>query len=270
MLRCITYYFNPNNSDKIKQDFLEFKSNFNAPLVVVEVAFEDQSFWIDDSIRIDANHSNRIWQGHRLINIALQLLPDNVDKVAWVPPNIVFNNLKWLRDATETLDFFPVTQLFSTVDEHNYGYVNKAKNNSDYDLSVNNKAVRIGRCDLGWAAKREKLPNGIFDCGIEGSCDIYQVLSWQGAWNNDFFYRLSAEVRLEMLKMTANDFLEIKNNLSRIDGNITTLSEQRENNYKILNQHHFDVSKDIHLDANSLWQWASDKPELHKDISDVL
>ena len=72
MLRCITYYFNPNNSEKIRQDFQDFKNNFNAPLTVVEVAFEDQTFWIEDSIRIEANNNNRMWQGHRLINIGLQ------------------------------------------------------------------------------------------------------------------------------------------------------------------------------------------------------
>ena len=54
MLRCISYYFNPNNSEKIRQDFKNFKDNFNGPLIVAEVAFEDQSFWIDDSIRIQA------------------------------------------------------------------------------------------------------------------------------------------------------------------------------------------------------------------------
>jgi hypothetical protein len=270
MLRCITYYFNPNNSEKIRQDFQEFKNNFNAPLTVVEVAFQDQTFWIDDSIRIAANDSNRMWQGHRLINIGLQLLPNSVDKVAWVSPNIILENLKWSRDASEALDFFPVTQLFATVDTDNLGYVIKSKQHSDYDLKTNNKAVRIGRYDLGWAARRDVLPNGIFDFAIDGSCDIYQLLSWQGTWDNEYFMRLDPEVRMDIMQKTMEDFIVVKNNIGFIDGNINTLSAASIDNYKILNKHKFNIEQDIQLDENSLWQWTSDKTDLHKDIADIL
>ncbi len=270
MLRCISYYFNPNNSDKVRQDFQEFKDNFNAPLIVVEVAFADQYFWIDDSIRISANDSNRMWQGHRLINIGLQMLPGNVDKVAWVHPNVILDNLTWSRDTSEILDFFPVTQLFSTVDTDNLGYVIKSKQHSDYDLKTNNKAVRIGRYDLGWAAKRDVLPNGIFDFSIEGSCDIYQLLSWQGTWDNEYFMRLKPEVRINMMQKTMEDFTTIKNNIGFIDGNIDTLHAPRIDNYKILNKHNFNIEQDIQLDENGLWQWSSDKTELHNEIKDIL
>tara|TARA_Y100000004_G_scaffold153629_1_gene177461 strand:+ start:2200 stop:3012 length:813 start_codon:yes stop_codon:yes gene_type:complete len=270
MLRCISYYFNPNNSEKIRQDFKNFKDNFNGPLIVAEVAFEDQSFWIDDSIRIQANDSNRMWQGHRLINIALQSLPTNIDKVAWVNPNIIMENFAWARNTSELLDFFPVTQLCSYVDNDNLAYVIKSKQHADYDIKVNNQAERIGRYDVGWAAQRSQLPQGVFDFGIEGSCDIYQLLSWQGAWDNRYFMRLDPEVRMQIMQKTMDDFMVVKNNIGFIDGNINTLSESRTNHYDILNQHNFNIEQDIQLDENGLWQWASDKTDFHKDIADIL
>jgi hypothetical protein len=270
MLRSISYYFNPNNSEKIRQDFQDFKDSFNAPLTIVEVAFEDQTFWIQDSIRIQANDTHRMWQGHRLINIALQELPTTVDKVAWIHPNVIFENLRWTRETSELLDYFPVVQPFSHVDTNNLGYVIKARQHSDYDIKQNNQSPRIGVYDIGWAANRKDLPQGIFDFAIDGSCDIYQLLSWQGSWDNDYFLRLNPAVRMQIMNKTLDDFIVIKNDLGFAEGNVNRLSEPKTDRYDILNKYNFNIENNIQIDVNGLWQWSDDNEDFHQEIASIL
>jgi len=115
MLRCVTCYFNVNNSDRVKNNFIEFRNNFNAPLTVVELAFDDQPFWIDDSIQIRGDSSHLMWQKERLLNIGIQSLPPNVDKVAWVDADIIFEDLGWFKKLEERLDYVPFCQVFKKV-----------------------------------------------------------------------------------------------------------------------------------------------------------
>ena len=38
----------------------------------------------------------------------------------------------------------------------------------------------------------------------------------------------------------------------------------------ILRQHHFDPSVDLRLNEHGVWEWASDKPELHQAVSEYF
>ena len=71
MLHCISSYFNPTNSKKIKENYLTFRKNLKVPLTTVELAFNDQPFFISDSIKIRGDTNNIMWQKERLLNIAI-------------------------------------------------------------------------------------------------------------------------------------------------------------------------------------------------------
>ncbi len=271
MLRCISYYFNPNNSDKVRQDFTEFKNNLNAPLTVVEVAFTNQDFWIDNSIRISANESNMLWQPQRLINIGIESLKSSVDQIAWLDPNIIFEDLSWYKKAAVALDEYPICQLFSHVNDQ-LGYLAKIKQAGEkYSLKNNPVISNIGRYDLAWAVRRDALPKGLYDFSIVGNNELHQIVTWQGAWNNSFCRDFHQDISLPLLAKAIDDFMVVRNKLNYLnDIKITTTSSQRLIYTHILNKHLFDISKDIELGSNGLWQWSSDKTELHKGIKDIL
>ena len=272
MLRCISYYFNPNNSDKVRQDFQEFKNNFNAPLTVVEVAFEGQTFWIDDSIGISANEDNMLWQAERLINIGLESLRPNVNQVAWIHPNVVFEDLSWYKQAVVSLDNYSICQLYSHVNNE-VGYLAKidASRDGQNDLKYNPDISNIGRYDLAWAARRDVLSKGLYDFSVVGNNALHQIITWQGAWNNQFCNDFHHKISLPLLTKDINTFFAVQNDLTYLKGiNITTTSNVRPIYTDILNRHLFDIQEDIELGANGLWQWASDKQDLHKEVKDIL
>ena len=285
MLRCVTCYFNVNNSDRVKNHFIEFRNNFNAPLTVVELAFDDQPFWIDDSIQIRGDSSHLMWQKERLLNIGIQSLPPNVDKVAWVDADIIFEDLGWFKKLEERLDYVPVCQVFNKVYENNsnndpvnndlgYAYKKTAK---DYTcLTEEYHCDNIGKTGLAWAARRDMIPEGINDFCIVGNADIYQLLAWEGAWQSHYYDILPPTYRMELLKSSFHEFLRIKGKIGCVMGTIRhlehgTLSNRRYiEKQQILNDHNFSVEEDIAIDENGLWKWNSDKPDLHAAVKDIF
>lgn len=287
MLRCITSYFNVNNSQRVKDNFIKFRQNFNAPLTVVELAFDDQPFWIDDAIQIRGNSSNLMWQKERLLNIALASLPPKVDQVAWIDADVIFQNKNWFKLAQDKLDRFPIIQLFSNVYETNTnndpvntgeGYVYKKYKNKQYDLSEipYNKKIDCGKFGLAWAANLSEIPEGLHDFSIVGASDIHQVIAWEGAWDNYHINLMPDKYRKEIISQSMSMFLRIKGNLSFIPGHIEhlqhgTLSNRNyEGNQVILRDYDFSIEEDIHIDINNLWQWKSDKPDLQKAVADIF
>ena len=269
MLRCITYYFNPKNSEKIRQDFINFKDSFNAPLTVVEAAYPGQSFWIEDSIRISADESNMLWQPERLINIGIQSLKNTVDQVAWFDPTIIFEDMSWYKKTQTALDSNIICQLFSDVNDEK-GYLAKAESPT-YDFRQTDIVSEPGRYDLAWAAKREYIPHGIYDFSVVGNNSLLQILTWQGAWNNAHCNTFVPEIAVPILTRPMQDFLLVKNHLFYLrNTKITTTSTARPVYTYILNDFLFNVDEDIQIGSNGLWQWASDKPGLHQEVKDIL
>jgi len=75
----------------------------------------------------------------------------------------------------------------------------------------------------------------------------------------------------------ANPFYKAtENKLSCIDGDVFSLWHGNINDRKYLPRHklladfNFNPNKDLSLTADDTWQWNSDKPELHKLISDYF
>ncbi|MBM4317211.1 MAG: hypothetical protein FJ116_06995, partial [Deltaproteobacteria bacterium] len=95
MLGIITCVFNPTNSRKIRDNYAQFRKNLNHPILTVELAFNDQPFFIEDAIQIRGTNENLMWQKERLLNIALESLPEQIDKIAWLDADIIFKNNSW-------------------------------------------------------------------------------------------------------------------------------------------------------------------------------
>lgn len=285
MLRCVTCYFNVNNSEKVRNNFIEFRKHFNAPLTVVELAFNDQPFWIEDAIQIRGDDSNMMWQKERLINIGIESLPSNVDKVAWIDADIIFEDLSWFKKTEERLDHVPVCQLFSKVYEENsnndpvnndFGYVFKKVKQGNNSLVEDYEPKDIGKTGLAWAANRSEIPDGINDFGIVGNSDIYQLLAWEGAWQSQYYDLLHPTHRKEVLDTSFFEFLRIKSKLGCVLGTIKHLEHGTMTNRRylekqqILYDHEFNLENDIAIGENGLWQWTSDKPQLHDDVKQIF
>lgn len=276
MLRCVTCYFNINNSTKVKENFIEFRKKFNAPLTIVELQFNDQPFWIEDAIQVRGDQSNLMWQKERLINIGIESLPSKVDKVAWIDGDIIFEDLNWFKNTENLLDKVPVTQLFQSVYELNT--TNDPVNNGfGYAYQkITMPSVQNAKYGLAWAANRSIIPNGINDFSIAGASDVYQALAWTGEWENEYYGLIGDKHRKELYEKGFGNFISTQGNIGYVKGNIQHLSHgslknrKYKHNQLILKNYDFSIEEDIHLDHNLLWQWRSDKPLLKEAIADIF
>ena len=113
-LWAITSYFNPAGFRRRLTNYRIFRQRLNVPLVTVELSFgpEFELSTDDADILIQLRGGDVMWQKERLLNVALQALPNSCEKVAWLDCDILFGNPAWPENASKALDQFAVVQLF--------------------------------------------------------------------------------------------------------------------------------------------------------------
>jgi len=215
MIKCICSYFNYLHDKKRKENYVKFRKHFKHDLLTVEVAQDKSEFFIDDSIQILAKKENLFWQKERCFNIALQSLPEKIDKIVWVDTDIIFHNENWLDDLDKILDDHPFAQPFERVVEldntynHNLNCFSYAK--LLYD-KIHNGTKIFGSTapGLSWGCRRSVLPDGYYDKHIVGSNDCMQIYAWIG----DIFNKKI----LEMPNSLILDFLEYYRQIENCTG----------------------------------------------------
>jgi len=278
MLHAVCCYFNPNSYAKLKENYKFFRKNFKYPLTTVELALDNQDFFIDDAIHIRGNNRHILWQKERLLNIAIESLPKKIDKIVWVDTDIIFENEKWFQETENNLENYPVIQPFEIVSEisndhnivtpheHGYGFA------KSFTENFIDKLDHWPKCGLSWAFRRECLPNGLYDKCVIGNGDALQLAAWMGNWDNYLIHLMSPKTRERFLLDRYQDYESVKANISYIRGNIIHLYHGNLENRQyfdrnwILIENAFDATTDISLDNNGLYQWSTDKPALHHNI----
>jgi hypothetical protein len=270
MLGLITCFFNPTHSKRLEDNYLQFRKHLKHPIVAVELAFDNQPFFIENAICLRGTEKNIMWQKERLLNIALESLPNQADKVAWLDADIIFENEKWFQETEQKLEIHPVVQLFEYVYEKpgNSEPVNqgigfgKYKSLNDLDTPWPQPWPKVG---IAWAARREVLSNGFFDKHILGSSDTYQLLSWLNAWDHEMIGRLNPYLRRQFLLWAWEGSQKVNGDIGFISGNIEHLPHGKLSDRKyyerdqILAEHAFDPERDVDLDNNKIFKWNSDK-----------
>jgi hypothetical protein len=115
-LWILTSYFNPHRYDTKRRNYQRFLDKIERAQLnwmVVECAFGNTPFELRRSPRVlQIRASDVMWQKERLLNIAIQRLPHDCEKVAWVDCDIIFENADWAIQTSELLDQVPVVQPF--------------------------------------------------------------------------------------------------------------------------------------------------------------
>src|SRR5579863_3245032 len=96
-LWAITCYFNPAGYRRRLANYRLFREHLIVPLVTIELAYEG-NFALDDEdaeILVRLRGKDILWQKERLLNIALNALPNSCRKVAWLDCDIIFGANDW-------------------------------------------------------------------------------------------------------------------------------------------------------------------------------
>lgn len=113
-LWAITSYFNPVGYRRRRENYRLFRERLAVPLATVELSF-DGRFELgpgDAEALLQIHAGDVMWQKERLLNLALRLLPDTCDKIAWLDCDVVFTRDDWVTLATRALDEVFLLHLF--------------------------------------------------------------------------------------------------------------------------------------------------------------
>lgn len=294
----IACYFNPQKYKNNLPNYRIFREGTRRqglPLLTVELAFGDDAFVLepgDADKLVQVRAKDIIGQKERLQNIAFQNLPDSCKKFAWLDADIIFENENWVSEACEKLETYPAIQLF----EYAIWLPKGTRNLPDPEPPIGkqlgmrqpshvfcilNKDINIyPHPGFAWAARREIFADiGFYDSLIMGSGDvvILDALCDQALNLKRVPYVYCRRDFLEDIEKWQNILrTRTRGQVSCIKGNILHLYhgslKNRRYDFRDDTMKHFDFDpqNDLKLNADQCFEWASDKPRLHKYMRDYF
>jgi hypothetical protein len=288
-LWIVTAYFNPAGFRSRRCNYDRFREPIQAagiPLVTVECALGDRPFELPPGPDVHQIRGRDImWQKERLLNVALAQLPDRCRKVAWLDADILFENADWAVLAAARLEDFPVVQLFdrairlprtaSSDTKHGDMYSGFAEvyARQPQRLLAGDFAAH-GHTGFAWAACREVLASrGLYDACIAGSGDHMMAHAFCGDWTSRCVDRIIGAANHHRRYFTAwcrAVYPRVRARVGFVPGAVFHLwhGEVGDRRYVDRNRDlagfRFDPAVDVRVGANGCWEWASDKPDLHR------
>lgn len=298
----ITSFFNSEKYKNKIENYLIFKQGIKKQglkIIVVECAFKDAPFELtsdDADILIQVRSNSVMWQKERLLNIALQKIPIDCDKIAWLDGDIIFLNNNWVEETSKLLEEYAVCQLFEHAfrlsEKESQAVKNYLGTNFDLDLylglnerirqdsgyesaiyhSLNNKLdIRFHNLGFAWAARREIFSEqGFYDKMILGSGDKIMKNSFSNyKLDQKFTNTLSKELLKDINIWSTAIFSRVKSNVYYTSGKLLHLYHGHSKNkfhqsrYLMIKKYNFKPKEDLKLNEDECFEWASDKKKLH-------
>ncbi len=296
-LWAVTSYWNSAGFARRLQNYRTFRENLDAPLLTVELSFSDEfELASPDADRlIQIKGGSVLWQKERLLNIAAQALPDSCEIVAWLDSDVLFGDRDWSTRASRALQNNKLVQLFDRVGALGKGERPVGARDTEVGELVEStlggaiagrevtsalrspKPWSLGQSanGLAWAARREFFDAAaLYDACILGSGDRALVCAALGVPEivRSALSLSSAHTRHYL--SWASRFSEwLDSRYACLAGTIFHLWHGRpekrriEDRYEGLLPYRFDPQRDIELDSNHVWRWATDKKAMHEYVS---
>ena len=292
-LWAVTCYFNPVGYKRRLENYRVFRRRLSIPLVTVELSFNG-AFQLcagDADILVQIDGQDVMWQKERLLNLALERVPNDCDKIAWLDCDVVFGSDDWAEQASRALDRHVVVHLFHerhNLPRHATGdgprswralaascsVVSRlaAGEASPEDLfSADAPLDRGSTAGLAWAARRDVLDrHGLYDACILGTGDRAILCAALGRL--DYGARstlMNDRWRRHYLEWARPYSESVKGRVASIPGQLFHLwhgdieDRQYGERHRRLQAFDFDPYNDIALDDGGTWRWNSDKKALH-------
>ncbi|MGH7787229.1 MAG: hypothetical protein ACRERC_10215 [Candidatus Binatia bacterium] len=297
---AITSYFNPAGYRSRLKNYRIFRQRLAVPLLAVELSCTPQ-FELgaaDADVLVQLRGDAILWQKERLLNLALQSLPDECETVAWLDCDVVLTRPDWPLVANQLLHTAPLVQLFharynlpaDTLPEqvaspaayaagHALGYTLAHRLAAPAVVGEPASASRAGvALGLAWAAPRRLLEtHGFYDAGVLGGGDRALACAAVGQFDGLRATWGANEAQSVHFAAWARPFhAAVRGNVAWVDGAIFHLWHGHRDDrryverYEKFRVYEFDPSRDIALDHGGCWRWNSDKPDMHRYVSDYF
>ena len=104
-LAIITPHWNPARFSRNAEVYRQWRPSLgNWPVTCVELVIGDQEPEIDGSMVIRGTEDHVLWQKERMINLAIERLPPEIQYVAWIDHDILIDDPDWLVKSISLID----------------------------------------------------------------------------------------------------------------------------------------------------------------------
>lgn len=293
-LWSITCYFNPCRYRTKRANFdvfMEGMKKAGANLLVVELAFGDEEFELEPGENIlQLRGGGVMWQKERLLNIAIEQLPADCTKVAWLDNDLIFDDPRWLERTSKALDDLMVVQPFSSCIRMVRGTQSYDGGGETYE-SFGHCFTRVpaqargsdfayhGHTGFAWAARRELLEEvGLYDPCLTGSGDHLMSHGFSGGMRRSpcmkrVIGNQTAYMR-HYLRWADRTRELVEGRLGYIPGTLLHLwhGDLADRRYTDMNNQFmtfdFDPDRHLALDENKLFVWSEEAPKRLQDWAD--
>jgi hypothetical protein len=283
-LWAITSYWNPMRYGRRRANYQVFRKHLSLPLLAIELAYgpEFELGVGDAEILLQLRARDVLWQKERLLNVALQRLPEACRTVVWIDCDVVFGATDWTQRTIALLERFKLVQPFSHLHWMRRDWEpGRAQPKTQLLWSVpfliasgTPPAACLGASQserspgYAWAADREFIEaHGLYDACIIGGGDIALARAAYGC----FDLAVSRQyLNRDHYRAWADPFYDaVRAQVAFVEGDLFHLwhgkPERRryQERHEGLDRFQFDPFRDIAIDQNGAWRWNSDKPEMH-------
>jgi hypothetical protein len=293
-LWAITAYFNPIRYQRKRANYRIFRQHLGLPLIAIELAYGADFELADDDaeIVIRRRGGDVLWQKERLLNLALQALPNECRKVAWIDCDVVFEDTDWAERTCVLLDGAKLVQPFTHLHRMPPNWTPTLEATSELDVlnsvpfliasgmptakCLGTPASQI-KCSPGyvWAADKQLLQeHTLYDACIVGGADSAMARAAYGCFEDAL--RLQNLNRDHYLAWAAPFYEAVGSNVGFVEGKLFHLwhgepvnRRYRERN-DALAHFRFDPLVDIALGHGGVWRWSSGKTEMHEFVRDYF
>ena len=284
-LAVVTCFFNPANDARLNANYqhvVEALKDQGVRPWTVEVAFGTSAWSLPEEpsiLRLRA--SSLLWQKERALNMLVRHLPPECRYVAWIDADVILVDNQWTDRLMEELRTTSVVQCWSEAE-----FLDESGQVEDYRRSTaalvdedhpEQQSFSAGHPGLAWAAHRDLLMEcGLYDRHISGGGDSLTTLATFGWSQHRLLSRLSPAGREDYLAWGDLWRKRVGRKVGVLQGSIRHLwhgpLEHRlyQERWEWLRNAHFDPSLDLSANTDGLWEWLSDKPDLHKRLEEYF
>nr|WP_319565695.1 hypothetical protein [uncultured Rhodoferax sp.] len=243
----------------------------------------------DCDVLVQLTSKSYLWQKERLLNVALDRLPDFVDHVAWIDCDVIFEDQDWPDKAVDNLRDMRLVQLFSRLYDLPIDVLDPALhpnlqapfglplmaaiassgNIEEHLKPSNGVAMRRSGSGLAWAAHADFMQQRRFyDAMIIGSGDRAMACAGFGRFNYPIeMFRMNPRRTEHYLEWATPYHHAVDSRMSYLEGNLFHLwhGDVVDRNYAgrhlDLDAFAFDPYTDLVLGQSGAWEW-NNRPDL--------
>ena len=213
-MAIITSFFNPLNFKSRKSNlirFMEFlkESGVDEHFYICEILFDGQEPSVKHKNVLHLKSNSILWHKEKSLNILEKIIPETYTKIIWVDADIMWFNKNWYSDISKLLEDYNMIHPMKCcrfLDYRKQHIYSKNSYVAEKILNGGEIPITTKRGDLCYgfamAFKREFFHKfGLFDRGLIGHGDFYNIISIEENWLDTLSKLLSKDNSITAIKV---------------------------------------------------------------------